>query len=229
MKNIYEKLSEASLEIGALRLNVKNPFLWASGYYMPVYNDNRLFLQNREYRRMITKTFASIIKKNRINPEAVAGTSTAGIPHAALLADKLDLPLTYVRNKPKDHGLGNRIEGLDAERGYEGRRVVLIEDLISTGGSSIAALKAVREAGGKIEYCLSIFTYGLSKAEEEFSSLTPQCRAISILSYDKLIHTAEKSGYISKDDVKSLEEWRKSPFDWGSNYGFPPKTKGGQP
>ncbi len=226
MKNRYGELAEAILEIGALKLNVETPFLWASGYYMPVYNDNRLFLKEKRYRSMIAEAFVSIMQENGIKADVVAGTSTAGIPHAAVLADRLDLPLTYVRDRPKDHGLGNRIEGLPGDRGFEGRRVVLIEDLISTGGSSIDAVKSVRAAGGQIQYCLSIFTYGLDKASAGFSSLDPVCRTFSILSYGELVQAAENRGYIGREDAEVLREWRMSPFEWGSRQGFPPVLRG---
>ncbi len=212
-------LIEASLDIGALKLNVEKPFLWASGYYMPVYNDNRLFLEQKKYRQMIAESFIRIIKENNIKVDVIAGTSTAGIPHATTLADKMDLPLTYVRNKPKPHGLKNRIEGLPDDRGYNGRKVLLIEDLISTGGSSIEAVKAIREAGGDIKYCLSIFSYGLKEADDNFTSLTPACTTASIISYDNLITEAEQKGYIHQKEAESLKEWREHPFQWGENHG----------
>ena len=208
------------LDIGALKLNTKEPFLWASGYYMPVYNDNRIFLKEKRYRFMIADAFISIMEENNIKADVIAGTSTAGIPHATTLADKLDLPLTYVRSKPKAHGLMNRIEGLPADKGYEGKKVVLIEDLVSTGGSSIEAVKAIREADGEIEYCLSICNYGLDKGAENFASLDPVCRTISIITYDELIREAERTGYISNKDLESLREWRKAPFEWGEKNGF---------
>ena len=219
MKGNAGLLIEASLEIGALKLNAEKPFLWASGYYMPVYNDNRLFLEKKKYRQMIAESFIQIIKENNIKVDVIAGTSTAGIPHATTLADKMDLPLTYVRNKPKPHGLKNRIEGLPEEKGYNGRKVLLIEDLISTGGSSIEAVKAIREAGGDIEYCLSIFSYGLKEADDNFTSLTPACTASSIISYDRLITEAEQKRYILKKDINSLREWREHPFQWGETHG----------
>ncbi len=212
-------LIEASLNIGALKLNIEKPFLWASGYYMPIYNDNRLFLEQKKYRQMIAESFIQVVKDNNIKVDVIAGTSTAGIPHATTLADKMDLPLTYVRNKPKAHGLKNRIEGLPEEKGYEGRKVLLIEDLISTGGSSIEAVKAIREADGDIEYCLSIFSYGLKEADDNFASLTPSCTAVSIINYDNLITEASQKGYILQKETHSLREWREHPFQWGEAHG----------
>ena len=155
-----KKLISISLGINAVKLDTKTPFLWASGYYMPIYNDNRIFLQEKNYRELIADAFIEIMKDNNIDVDVIAGTSTSGIPLATTLADKLDLPLTYVRDKPKGHGLKNCIEGIPAETGYQGKKVLLIEDLISTGGSSIKAVQAIRDADGNIDCCLSIFSYG---------------------------------------------------------------------
>ena len=225
MNENRKTLIKASLDIGALKLSPEEPFLWASGYFMPVYNDNRLFLGKKAYREMIADSFIEMIEENKIEAEVIAGTSTAGIPHATTLADKLNLPLTYVRDKPKGHGLKNRIEGLPAESGYEGRKVLLIEDLISTGGSSIEAVKAIREAGGEIQYCLSIFSYGLKEADENFSSLKPVCRSQSIITYEDLIDEALQIGYVQKENSANLKNWRKDPFNWGEKNGFPPVNK----
>jgi len=227
MNKEKKELIRASLSIGALKLSPDKPFLWASGYYMPVYNDNRLLLAKKKYRQMIAESFQEIINRSNIQVDVIAGTSTAGIPHATTLADKMNLPLTYIRDKPKAHGLNNRIEGLPAEQGYEGRKVLLIEDLISTGGSSIKAVKAVREAGGEIEYCLSIFSYDLKEAEENFLSLKPACIPHSIITYSELISEAENSHYIRSEDISSLNEWREDPFNWGRLHGFPGKGKKG--
>ncbi len=220
MNDRTKELIRAGLSIGALKLNPEQPFLWASGYHMPVYNDNRLLLGKKKYREMIAEAFMEIIDSRNIRVDMIAGTSTAGIPHATTLADKINLPLSYVRDKPKAHGLKNRIEGLPAEKGYEGRKVLLIEDLISTGGSSIEAVKAIREAGGEIEYCLSIFSYGMKEAEENFFSLKPSCTPLSIISYTQLISEAEESNYIRSEDIESLKEWEKDPFNWGRLHGF---------
>jgi len=220
MINRYAKeLISISLDIGAVKLNRENPFLWASGYYMPIYNDNRIFLQDKRYRDLIADSFIKIMEDNNIEADIIAGTSTSGIPLATTIADKLDLPLSYVRDKPKKHGMKNRIEGISAEEGYGGRRILLIEDLISTGGSSIDAVKAVREAGGDIDYCLSVFSYGFKEADNNFLSLTPVCRNISIINYDELIVDAVDSKYISESDFESLKEWRLNPFSWGEKHG----------
>ena len=221
LKNkLTKKLISASLDIKAVKLCTKTPFLWASGYYMPIYNDNRIFLQDKKFRELIADLFICIMKDNKIDADVIAGTSTSGIPHATTLADKLELPLSYVRDKPKGHGLKNCIEGIPAETGYQKKKVLLIEDLISTGGSSIKAVNAVRDADGDIDYCLSIFSYGFKEAGINFSSLNPPCKTFSIITYGELITAAMENKYISNKEFESLEEWRMDPFGWGEKYGF---------
>jgi orotate phosphoribosyltransferase len=188
---------------------------------MPVYNDNRMFLFHPETRRVIAQGLADIIAEQGIAPEVVAGTATAGIPHGALLADLLSLPYIYIRDKPKAHGLKNRIEGLDAESDLGGVRVVVIEDLISTGGSSARAVEAVREANGRADWCLSIFSYGLEKASEQFAALDPPCRFTSLLTFPLLLDVARTSGLLSDHQIALLENWREDPFGWGEAHGFP--------
>jgi len=179
-----------------------------------------MFLFYPEYRKIILNGFLDIIKKENIKIEVVAGTSTAGIPHGALLAEALNLPFIYIREKPKAHGLKNQIEGIDADKDLEGKAVVVIEDLISTGGSSAKAVQAVREANGKVDYCLSIFSYNLLSALNEFSKLDKPCKVISILGYDTLIDTATKTGYVSNEQQEALKSWRHEPFEWGAKRGF---------
>ena len=187
---------------------------------MPIYNDNRMFLYYPEYRRLIAESFKEVIKEEGIEFDIIAGTSTAGIPHGALLADLLNVPFIYIRSKPKGHGLKNQIEGIDAEKDLEHKKVIVIEDLISTGGSSAEAVQAVRNANGVVEYCLSIFSYGLEKAMNAFDKLDSQCKTVSLLTYDVLIKTAETIGYITDEQAASLKEWRKNPFGWGEARGF---------
>lgn len=193
---------------------------------MPIYNDNRMFLFHPEMRRVIAQGLADIIKAEGISPEVVAGTATAGIPHGALLADLLALPYIYIRDKPKAHGLKNRIEGLDADTDLEGRSVVVIEDLISTGGSSARAVEAVREASGSCNWCLSIFSYGLEKAEEQFQALTPPCSFASLLTFPILLDVARDGGFLEDDQIALLAGWREDPFGWGEKHGFPRVDKG---
>ena len=215
------KLAEAGLKIKAIKLNPEKPFLWASGYHMPIYNDNRMFLFYPEYRKLIIDGFTSIIKSNNIDVKIIAGTSTAGIPHGALLAEKLGLPFIYIRDKPKSHGLKNQIEGIDAESDLKYNKVLVIEDLISTGGSSAKAVQAVRDANGIVEYCISIFSYGLDKAASAFNKLNVPCNTYSILTYDILLNAAKNIDYISNSQIELLKEWKNSPFEWGQKHGFP--------
>jgi len=193
---------------------------------MPIYNDNRMFLFHPEMRRVIAKGLADIIQAEGISPEVVAGTATAGIPHGALLADLLALPYIYIRDKPKAHGLKNRIEGLDADSDLEGRSIVVIEDLISTGGSSARAVEAVREANGDCTWCLSIFSYGLEKASEQFEALTPPCSFDSLLTFPTLLDVARDGGFLTEDQIALLAAWREDPFGWGEKHGFPKVEKG---
>jgi orotate phosphoribosyltransferase len=221
IEDIGRSIAEQGLRIGAIKLNPDDPFRWASGYRMPVYNDNRMFLFHPESRRLIIRGLADLVERERIDPEVVAGTATAGIPHGALLADLLSLPFIYIRDKPKGHGLKNRIEGLDAESDLGGRRVVVIEDLISTGGSSAKAVEAVREANGQADWCLSIFSYGLDKAAEQFTSLEPPCRFDSLLTFPVLVDVARTGGFLDSDQIALLEAWQVDPFSWGEAHGFP--------
>ena len=174
--------------------------------------------------------------KNWLRWQVIAGTSTAGISPATTLADSIDASLIYVRDKPKGHGLRNQIEGVDAEKDLEGRTVIVIEDLISTGGSSAKAVQAVRDANGKCDYCLSIFNYGLDKAkaifrgeeayDKEGNKLQSPCEVESQLTYEVLLEVAKETGYLTDEQVKLLEEWRADPFNWGEKHGFPKVEKG---
>lgn len=215
------QLAKAALELGAIRLQIANPFRWASGYRMPIYNDNRQFLASARYRALICDAFSDMIDSLSLEVENIAGTATAGIPHATSLADRLNKPLTYVRSGNKDHGLGHQIEGLGRDGSYNGAKVLLIEDLISTGSSSIKAVEAIRAAGGDVTECLGIFTYGLKASEDAFAALNPPCKYHTILSYDQMVRTATEIGYISAEEAEALKEWRLDPFAWGEKRGFP--------
>lgn len=222
IQNYYgPKLAKAALSLGAIKLSPEAPFIWASGFRMPIYNDNRQFLAVPEYRALIRDAFADMVEALGISDvDNISGTATAGIPHATTLADKLGKPMSYVRSSAKDHGMGNQIEGL-AGGSFNGKKVLLIEDLISTGSSSIKALEAIRQADGVCDTCLAIFTYGLSKAADAFTALTPQCTVYTILDYDTMLKTALADGYISEENAESLRQWRESPFTWGEKHGFP--------
>ena len=219
-------LAKGAFELGAIKLNTSNPFTWASGYRMPIYNDNRQFLAKANYRALICDAFADMIDALALDDvDNIAGTATAGIPHATSLADRLKKPLSYVRSSSKDHGMGHQIEGLGNSGSYEGAKVLLIEDLISTGSSSIKAVEAVRAAGGECNHCLAIFTYGLEKSVEAFGALSPVCSMHTILSYPVMIKTAVETGYVTEAESESLKEWRKDPFGWGEKRGFHKEEK----
>jgi len=229
--NYSKEISKKALEIGAIKLNTENPFEWTSGYRMPIYNDNRMFLYFPEARALVTEGFKQIIDEYNINIDVIAGTSTAGIAPGVRLADALNRPFIYVRNKPKEHALKNQIEGIDAEKDLDGVDVLLIEDLISTGGSSVKAVQAIRDANGKCDWCLSIFTYLFDKPMDMFTGAIPYdkegkfrlatpCSTRSILNYDSLLETALEENYLSDDQISTLREWRVDPFTWGEKRGF---------
>jgi len=220
-----KELAKISLDIGSIKLKPNDPFTWASGFRMPIYNDNRMLLFYPDYRKVIINGFKAIIEKENIECDVIAGTSTAGIPHAAILAEVLNKPMIYIRDKPKGHGLMNQIEGIDANNDLNGKKVVVIEDLISTGGSSARAVQAVRDANGKVEYCISIFTYGLDKAMSAFDSLPEKTKTRSILTYDVLLETAKEINFLTDEQIGLLAEWRKDPFNWGEKHGFPKVEK----
>jgi orotate phosphoribosyltransferase len=209
-----QQLAKISLEIGAIKINPKNPFTWASGYRMPLYNDNRMLLGNADHRTLIAEGMKAIIKKENVRVDAIAGVATAGIPHATSLANLIKLPLIYVRSSPKEHGLKNRVEGILES----GQAVVVVEDLISTGGSALKAVDTVREAGGVVEHCLGIFGYGFPEAKERFEK--SQCQLHTLLSLDPLLELAVKEGYIASEEKQVIDAWRQNPFEWGKQQGF---------
>lgn len=216
-----KKIAKEALKINAIKLKPDDPSQWASGYFMPIYNDNRMFLFFPKCRKLITDALEEIIQSENIPFEIIAGTSTAGISPGVSLANRFDCPFIYIRDKPKDHGLKNQIEGIDAEKDLDGGLVVVIEDLISRGGSSAKIVQAVRDANGECNYCLSIFNYGLDEAVEAFNSLTPKCEVRSILNYDVLLNMMKEDRYFTDMQIKILEEWREDPYGWGEKHGFP--------
>lgn len=202
-------IAESLLEIKAVSLKPNEPFTWTSGIISPIYCDNRLTLSYPEVRRKIAAGLAEIITEKFPGTELVAGTATAGIPHAAWVSEVLNLPMCYVRSKAKEHGKGNQIEG----KAEQGQKVVVVEDLISTGGSVITAVEALRQAGCQVLGVVSIFTYELAKGSQRMQEA--DITAYSLTNYSTLAEVASEKGYIEASDMDKLMEWRKSPEDWG--------------
>ena len=208
------KLAKMALESGAIQLNTEKPFTWASGYKMPIYNDNRILLGKAQFRSYISKVFIKYINSSIKNPDVIAGTATAGIPHATTLADNLKKPLIYVRATAKSHGMGNQIEGPITE----GQNVLLIEDLISTGGSAINAVNAIRKSGGIVDHCLCIFSYGFPEAQRGFEKIN--CKFSPILTFLDLLEEAKTMQMLSNEQIVSLLTWHEAPFKWAESKGF---------
>ncbi|WP_372663093.1 orotate phosphoribosyltransferase [Cohnella sp.] len=197
------------LEIGAVSLKPNEPFTWTSGIISPIYCDNRLTMSYPAIRDSIAEGFAALIRAQYPDTEVIAGTATAGIPHAAWVAQKLNLPMAYIRDKAKGHGKQNQIEGLIKE----GQKVIVIEDLISTGGSSLKAALAVVEAGGDVQSVLAIFTYEFAQAEQAFRDEGVELQTLS--NYTALVEVARQRGSISDSDVTLLQSWRENPQAFG--------------
>ncbi|MFW8051947.1 orotate phosphoribosyltransferase [Vagococcus fluvialis] len=204
MKQIAEKL----LEIKAVALSPNEPFTWASGLKSPIYCDNRLTMSFPEVRRLVAKGLAEKIKTEFPEVEVIAGTATAGIPHAAWVAELLDLPMVYIRGKAKDHGKKNQIEGQISE----GQKMVVIEDLISTGGSVLEACVAAENEGANVLGVAAIFTYELPKGIENFAEA--KVPFITLTNYTGLIEVATEKNYIAESDVDLLQQWKKDPKNW---------------
>lgn len=206
---IEKKIAKDLLEIEAVSLSPNAPFTWASGIKSPIYCDNRITMSYPKVRREIASGLAELIKTNYPDAEVIAGTATAGIPHAAWVAEILDLPMVYIRGKAKDHGKGNQIEG----RISNGQKMVIIEDLISTGGSVIDAAVAAKNEGADVIGTAAIFTYELPKGIENFSA--NQLTFKTLTTYSTLIEVALEMGAIKAEDMTLLQEWKKDPASWG--------------
>lgn len=204
------KIAESLLEIGAVALRPHQPFTWTSGIKSPIYCDNRLTMSFPEVRDLIAESFASLIREQYPDTEVIAGTATAGIPHAAFVSQKLGLPMAYIRDKAKGHGKENQIEGLIKS----GQKVIVIEDLISTGGSSIKAAQAVQQAGAEPQAVLAIFSYQLDKAVNAFKEAGIEIQSLS--NYSALIEVAVKKGTIQEQDLELLKSWREDPSSFGN-------------
>jgi orotate phosphoribosyltransferase len=205
------KVADFLLQIKAVKLNPSKPFQWSSGWQSPIYCDNRKILSYPEVRTYIRQNFASCIEKQYGKPDIIAGVATGGIAIGALIAQELGLPFIYVRSSAKAHGMQNQVEGY-----YEkGQNVVVIEDLISTGGSSLKAVEALRESGLKIKGLGAIFTYGFDTAKANFAKA--KCDYFTLSDYETLIEKAVEQNYITENDIKSLNNWRKSPENWNTD------------
>lgn len=208
MKNLDLILAEKLLKISAIKLQPENPFTWASGWNSPIYTDNRKTLSYPDVRNFIKVELTRMILENFGDAEAIAGVATGAIAQGALVSDTLGLPYVYVRSTPKDHGLENLIEG-DLR---PGKKVVVIEDLISTGGSSLKAVEAIRKAGCEVIGMVAIFSYEFPVAVEAFKNAGVQL--ITLSNYSALINAALETGFIREADVEALREWRKDPAVW---------------
>lgn len=206
--SIEQQVAQNLLAIKAVFLSPNEPFTWASGIKSPIYCDNRLTMSFPKVRRLIAKGLAEKIKKQFPEVEVIAGTATAGIPHAAWVAEILDLPMVYIRSKAKDHGKGNQIEGQITP----GQKMVVIEDLISTGGSVLEACQAAKREGADVLGVAAIFTYELPKGATNFN--TAQLPLVTLTNYTTLIQTALEEGYISEDDLALLTAWKHDPENW---------------
>lgn len=201
-------ISEQLLQIKAIKLSVKEPFTWASGIKSPIYCDNRKTLSFPKIRTFIRQEFVKIINEEFGHIDLIAGVATGAIAHGVLVAQELGVPFVYVRSSEKKHGLTNKIEG-----SYEsGQSVVVIEDLVSTGKSSLNAVEALRSAGCDVKGMAAIFSYKLDKAIENFKDA--KCRLYTLSDYNELITQAVESNYISEEELKSLKEWRENPEGW---------------
>lgn len=208
MDKLKKTFASKLLNIKAIKLQPNNPFTWASGWKSPFYCDNRKTLSYPDLRDFVKLELTHIILEQFDDVEAVAGVATGAIPQGALVADELHLPFVYVRSKPKDHGLENLIEG----ELKPGAKVVVVEDLISTGGSSLKAVDALRKAGSNVIGMVASFTYGFDVAKKAFEDAN--VRLETLTDYEHVVEQALETGYIAKDDVNLLHEWRRDPANW---------------
>ena len=208
------RVAELLLKAGAVILRPQKPFRFASGIFSPIYCDNRLLLSKPHERKLLRDFYVKKIKKEAVEADVVAGIATASIPWAALVAEKLKKPMIYIRKEAKDHGRENLIEG-----GLEpGQKVLVIEDLVSTGGTSLASVAAARKEGAVVEKCLAIFTYEMEIAKKGFEEA--KCVLLTLSNFSTLIKVAAKKGYIQKEEISMLKEWSRNPAEWGRKMGF---------
>ena len=208
MKENEQKVAEILLQIKSIKLDPANPFTWASGWKSPIYCDNRKTMSFPEVRAFLRTEFTRVIREKYPDVELIAGVATGAIAIGVLVAEELGLPFVYVRPKAKDHGLGNQIEGVL----QEGQKVVVIEDLISTGNSSLNAVAALKEAKTRVLGMVAIFSYQFQVAEKSFRDAGVEL--ITLGNYSVLIEQAEKKGFISSEKSETLRKWRKDPGNW---------------
>ncbi|RZJ69709.1 orotate phosphoribosyltransferase [Flavobacterium sp.] len=208
-KDTAEKTAELLLQINAIKLNPKNPFTWASGWKSPIYCDNRMVLSFPPIRNYIREEFSKQIEKQFGKPDVIAGVATGAIGIGMLVAEYLGLPFVYVRPEPKKHGRQNQVEGFL----QKGQSVVIVEDLISTGKSSLMAVEALREAGATIKGMVGIFTYGFPVAAENFKGANVDLYTLS--NYENLLNLAVTKKYITENELETLKEWNSNPAEWG--------------
>ena len=203
-----KSIAKDLLSIGAVFLRPEQPFTWASGIKSPIYCDNRVTLSYPQVRTFIREGFVKMCLDKFGKPDVIAGVATGGIPQGALVAQELGLPFVYVRSEKKSHGMNNQVEGII----NSGQSVVIIEDLVSTGKSSLNAVEALREKGAVIKGMLAIFTYGMDVATENFKN--NKCELFTLTNYNTLVQKAAEESYIREDDLASLMEWKKDPQAW---------------
>lgn len=208
MQDSAKKVAESLLQIKAIKLNPANPFTWASGWHSPIYCDNRKILSYPTVRKQVYEAFAGLIAGKYPQADLIAGVATGAIAHGVLAAEKLGKPFIYVRSAPKSHGLTNQVEG----EYKPGDKVVVIEDLISTGGSSLSAVEALRNAGCEVLGMVAIFTYGFPTAQENFAHAHVELDTLS--NYNTLIELAREQGYVQEGELETLREWRRDPANW---------------
>lgn len=208
MCDLDKKVAESLLQIKAIKLNPTNHFTWASGWYSPIYCDNRKILSYPAVRKQVYEAFADLIAEKYPEAEVLAGVATGAIAHGVLVAEKMGKPFIYVRSAPKSHGLTNQVEG----EVKPGAKVVVIEDLVSTGGSSLSAVDALKKAGCDVLGMVAIFTYGFPTAEQNFTNAGVKLDTLS--NYNTMIEMAIEQGYVHPDELETLKEWRRDPASW---------------
>lgn len=206
---LAKKIAGELLKIESIKINLERPYLWASGWKSPIYCDNRLSLSFPAVRTLVKDSLVKLVKEKYPKVEAIAGVATAGIPQGALIADELNIPFIYVRSKSKEHGLENQVEGLVKK----GQKVVIVEDLVSTGGSSLQASEAIRVAGMEVMGMVAIFTYGFPIAEENFKSRNTELWYLA--DYETMLQLGVEKGSISNEQLATLKAWRGNPAQWG--------------